>query len=391
MILSHKIQLLPNKDQETQLAKSCGCSRFAYNWGLNKWNEMYNAWKGDNTLPKPSKNLIRKEFNKIKEAQFPWIYDSPKDSNQRAFINLGYAFSNFFNKISNKPKFKKKGHGDSFYVSNDRVKLVDYVITLSVIGQIKLTEKLRFEGKIMSCVVSRQSDKWFASIAVEMQNYTKPRISDNTIALDIGVKTLLTDQDGNKTESPKPLKKSLKRLAKASRVHSRRKVGSKRREKARKRLAKVHKRISDVRKDFTHKTTTDICRKNQTVIIEDLCVKGWSGMFGKNAVDGCAGELIRQLKYKKDIYGADLIIVDRWFPSTKTCSGCGNVKAIGLSERTYSCDKCGLTIDRDHNAAINLYTFGLKEINARGQGTSGKESFDPLLSSLDETRTLTLN
>lgn len=388
MMLSHKIQLLPTKEQQTAFSKACGCSRFAYNWGLNKWNEMYIAWKGNNTLPKPTANLVKKEFNKIKEVEFPWIYESPKDSNQQPFANLGNAFKSFFNKVRNYPVKKKKGKRDSFYISNDQFKINVTHIQLPIIGQVKLTENLRFDGKIMSCTVSRQADSWFASINVEVGDYKKERKAGNKIGIDFGIKTLITDNNGNEVQSPRPLKNNLKRLRRLSKRLSKKKVGGKNREKAKIKLSKLHKRILDIRKDFTHKLTTQLCNENQVIIIEDLCVKTWSKMFGKSGTDGCVGEIIRQLSYKKQIYGNILHKIDKWFPSSQICSCCGNRKTdLKLRDRLYECDKCGLKINRDFNSGKNIYTVGLTEINACGYQTSREEKSTP--SQVDETRILT--
>jgi putative transposase len=390
MILSHKIEILPNDEQKIQLVKACGCARFAYNWGLNRWNEMYQAWKGNNTLPKPNANLIKKEFNSIKEKEYPWIYDSPKDANQQPFANLGKAFKAFFDKTRKYPVKKKKGKRDSFYISNDMFRLDDNHIKLPLIGKVKLTEKLRFEGKIMSCTVSRQADSWFASLNVDVGEYKKPRKSNNKIGIDFGIKTLITDQNGNEIQSPKPLKTNLRKLKRLSKRLSKKKEGSKNREKAKIKLSKLHKRISDIRKDFTNKLTTQICNENQVIIIEDLCVKSWSKMFGKSGTDGCVGEIIRQLSYKKEIYGNILHKIDRWFPSSQICSCCGNRKLdLKLCDREYHCSNCGLKINRDWNASKNIYTVGLTEIDACGYLASREEK--STLSRVDETRILTCN
>ena len=389
MILSHKIQLNPTKDQVIQFAKASGCARFSYNWGLNKWSEMYKGWKGNNQLPKPNGMLVKKEFNKIKETEYPWIYESPKDSNQQPFANLQKSFNSFFKKKSKYPQFKHKGKKDSFYVSNDKFKIKEDVIQLPKIGKVKLTEKLRFPSDIiLSCTISRQSTKWFASISVEVPDYKKQRKSNNQIGLDFGIKTLVTDQLGNQINSPLPLKNNLKRLKLYQQNLSRKVKGSKNQTKQKIKIAKLHYRISNIRKDFTNKLTSNICSENQTIIIEDLNVKSWSTKFGKSCVDGNVGEVIRQLKYKKDIFNNELVIIDKWFPSSKTCSGCGKIKQdLKLSDRIYKCNHCGLELDRDHNAAKNIYTLGLREIKACGHITASSE-FNSELSLVDEARTI---
>lgn len=374
MILAHKIKLYPNKPQTVALNKACGCARFAYNWGLVKWKEYYEKSKVDESLPKPNSNLIKKEFNRVKEKEFPWIYDSPKDANQQAFSNLGNAFSKFFKGGPGYPRLKKKGNKDSFYLSNDKFKLLEGKIKVPLIGNIELAENLRFHGGVKSATISRTADEWFVSISVEMadEDAKKQRVGNGAVGIDFGVKNVLVDSNGTKINSPKPLKKYLKRLKRQQRILSRRKKGSKNREKQRNKVSKIHKKIADSRLDFIHKTTSKYCSENQTIIVEDLTVNGWAKMFGKNAIDNSVGEYFRQLDYKKLIYNNTLHRINKWYPSSKTCYSCKNVKdRIFLDERTYDCHVCGYMEDRDINAAKNILTVGLTGINACGHSTSG--------------------
>jgi len=357
VILAHKIQLKPSKEQEQMLSQAVGCSRFAYNWGLSEWNRQYQAGE------KPSASKLIKKFNTIKRQEFPWIYDSPKDANQKPFLNLQKAFDNFFKKKTKYPKFKKKWSNDTFYVSNDKFYVNANIIRLPVIGKLQLQEQLRFSGKIMSGVVSRKANKWFISITVEMKDYSKDRSSDNTIALDFGIKTFAVDQNGKCFDSPKPLKSKLQKLKRYQRIYSRRKDGSQNKKKQRIKVAKIHKEISDLRADFTHKFTTQICRENQTIIIEDLNLKSWSKMFGKSGIDGGVGEARRQLKYKSLIYNNNLVVIDKWIPTSKSCSNCGCYKSdLSLHDRIFKCGDCGYVMDRDWNAARNIYVSGMRQL-----------------------------
>lgn len=357
MILAHKIQLNPNKDQMNMLARAAGCARFSYNWALAEWKKQYEAGE------KPTASKLKKQFNSIKEQEYPWIYDSPKDANQQPFANLQMAFNNFFKKRTKYPTFKKKFSSDSFYVSNDRFCINEKIIKLPIIGKMKLSEQLRFSGTIKSAVVSRKADKWFVSISVEMESYGRNRISDNTIAIDFGIKTLLTDQNGNQVHSPKPLAIKLEKLKRYQRVYSRRKDGGSNKKKQRIKVAKIHKEISDLRHDFSHKLTTQICRENQTIIIEDLNLKSWSKMFGKSGIDGGVGMVRQQLKYKSLIYNNNLVVIDKWAPTSKSCSSCGCYKSdLKLSDRLFRCADCGHEMDRDHNAARNIYVSGMRQL-----------------------------
>jgi len=355
--LAHKIQLKPNKEQRNMLARAAGCARFTYNWALAEWQRQYLAGE------KPTAAKLKKQFNSIKEHDFPWIYDSPKDANQQPFANLQKAFKGFFDKRTACPQFKKKYKRDSFYVSNDKFWVDDKSIKLPVIGKIKMEEPLRFEGKITSATVSRKADRWFASIAVDIETYQKDRISDKTIALDFGIKTFAVDQNGKCFDSPKPLKSKLQKLKRYQRICSRRKDGSSNKKKQRVKVAKIHKEISDLRHDFTHKFTTQICRENQTIIIEDLNLKSWSKMFGKSGIDGGVGEARRQLKYKSLIYNNNLVVIDKWIPTSKSCSNCGCYKSdLSLHDRIFKCGDCGYVMDRDWNAARNIYVSGMRQL-----------------------------
>jgi putative transposase len=338
--------------------------------GLNKWSEMYKNWKGDNTLEKPNAFLIKKEFNKIKESEFLWIYESPKDANQQAFTNLGSAFKKFFKKQTKYPKFKKKFQRDSFYVSNDQFKIVENQIKLPIIGIVKMTECLKFIGKIISCTISKTANRWFASVNVEMKDYKKhKKIKNEIIGIDLGLKTFAVCSNGEKFEAPKPLKK----LKRKQRRLSNKIKGSNNRKKEVQKVAKLHYKIACIRKDFLHKLSTKICSENQTIILEDLKVSNMikNHKLAKSISDAAWSEFRRQITYKSEIFDNNLIIVDTFAPTSKTCSNCGCKKHdLKLSDRIFKCNECNFEIDRDLNASLNLYTLGLREINACGHRTS---------------------
>ena len=371
MILSHKIALDTNKTQEDFFSRACGCNRFAYNWCLAKMNEMYKAWKGDNTLKKPTIALLKKEFNKIKEIEFPWVYDSPKDANQQAFATLKRAFSNFYKGLSKYPQFKKKNKSrDSFYVSNDRFLIDEYTITLPLIGKIKMTEKLRFTGKIMSATVSRQADRWSVAINVDVLDYKKENQQKNgIIGIDLGLTTFSTGSNGMEVKHPKPLKKYQKKMKRLQRQHSRKQNGSKNKEKSRRRIARLHKKIHDIRNDFSHKLSTQICDETQVIVLEDLKVSNMmkNHCLAKAISDVSWAEFLRQMEYKSKIFNNLIIFADTFYPSTKLCSQCGHIhKDITLADRIFNCPACGFSIPRDQQAANNLHTLGLRGIYACG-------------------------
>ena len=367
MILSHRIQLKPTKQQLVYLVKACGTARFTWNWALATWQSQYASGL------KPNSRSLQAQFNKIKYQQFPWLKEIHRDAHARPFTNLWKAFKRFFSKKARHPKFKKKGTHDSFYVSNDRFWVRGNIIRLPVLGTVKATETLRLQGKIMGAVVSRSADRWFISISVDVGDLKKQRISDNTLGVDVGLKTAVVTSDGQTFQFPKPLKSYLKKLQRASRRHSRKVAGSQNRRKEARKLAKIYWRAANSRKDFLHKISTKLCRENQAVVIEDLDVENMmrNKNFSSAICDASWSELRRQLEYKSKLYDAKLIVAPQFYPSSKTCSSCGAVrKDLTLAERVFRCRSCGLTIDRDLNAAKNLCTLGLRGTDACGHSTS---------------------
>lgn len=353
--LSHKIAMRPKPSQANALARAAGCARFAWNWGLARWKELYEAGE------KPSGLGLKKQFNAIKHEKFPWIGESPKDANQQPFTNLQAAFKRFFTKKAHYPKFKRKGQRDSFYLSNDKFKLTGKSVHIPHVGLVRLTEKLRFAGKIMSATVSRTASRWFISFQVEMPGYQRAPAPERVVGVDLGLKTAVVTSHGEFFEGPKPLKKRLKRLKLLQRSVSRKVKGSANRRKALMRVARLHARVRNIRQDFLNKTTTSIVRENQTIVLEDLNVSGMMRLrsLSREISDVGFYELRRQFEYKAPLHGGRVIVADRWFPSSKTCSWCGAVQEMPLGVRQYDCLVCGLSMDRDLNAAKNLAHLAL--------------------------------
>jgi len=357
VILAHSIRLDPNDKQETYFRRACGTSRWAYNWALAEWKAAYGAGE------KPSGRALKKKLNAIRHTEFPWTYEVHRDCTARPFDDLQAAFQHFFRRVNagekpGFPVFKKKGKcKDSFYVASDKIRFDGERVRLPKIGWIKMREAARFDGKIVGATVSRTADQWRVAVQVDVGEVRKERTGDGVVGVDLGIKASATLSTGEVVEGPKALKSNLKKLKRLSRRHSRKEKGSSNRRRSAMRLAKLHNRISNVRKDHLHKLSTDLCKKHAAVGIEDLRVKGMvrNHKLARAIVDEGWGELRRQLEYKALLYGTEIVIHDRWFPSSKTCSGCGVVKdALSLSVRTFECGNCGLVLDRDHNAALNL-------------------------------------
>lgn len=372
-ILSHRIALDPTEGQRQFLARSAGVARFAWNWALEEWNRQRAANK------KPTAGALKKQWNAIKRKQFPWVYDSPKDANQRPFMDLHNAFRRYFNGLAARPRFKRRGEHDSFYLCNDQIALNDKRIRIPKVGWVRMREALRFTGKIMSVTVSRTAGRWFASIAVDLgDDYARPRTDNKVLGVDLGITHTATLSDGRVFDAPKPLKRLLVKLRRLNKALARKQKGSNRRERAKAKLARLYARIANMRSDFLHKLTTLICRESQAVVIEDLNVKGLlrNRCLSRAIVDVGFYEFRRQLAYKAELHGTRLVVAGRWFPSSKTCSACGHKKEkLSLGEREFACEDCGAVCDRDLNAARNLKQLaaGLA-VTARGEDVRPKAS-----------------
>ena len=366
MIISHKIRLSPNNKQATYLAKAAGTARFAYNWALAEWQTQYTAWKEDNTQPKPNQMSLRRQLNSIKRDQFPWMLEVTKNAPQMAIIQLGSAFKNFFAGRAQYPQFKKKGKSrDSFTLTNDQFAIDASRIRIPNLGLVRMRETLRFSGKILSATVSRTADQWFASITVDTdQNHLPLAENQGTVGVDLGVSALATLSTGEKVVGAKPHKALLSRLQRLSRSLSRKVKGSANRYKAKQKLAKLHARITNIRKDSLHQFTTGLTRRFHTIGIEDLNVSGMvkNRHLSRAISDMGFFEFRRQLEYKAEMRGAVVVVANRFFASSKTCSasGCGHkVDNLPLSVREWTCPVCGTVHDRDVNAAKNLEEYAV--------------------------------
>jgi putative transposase len=379
MILAHKIALDPNVEQVIYFARACGTARFSWNWALAEWQRQYKEGG------KPSEAALRKQLNTAKREQFPWMLEVTKVASQQAIKNLGRAFSNFFSDLKKPkkqrqfgyPQFKKKGIHDSFRAENgpETFALDGKRIKLPVIGWVRMRETLRFSGKVLSATVSRVADRWFVSVTVEVSHQIPVRENQAAAGgIDLGVKALATMSDGSTVEGPKALRSNLKRLRRLSRSLSRKVKGSANRRKARAKVARLHARISNIRKDGLHKLTTELVNKFSVIGIEDLNVRGMmaNGKLSLSIADMGFYEFKRQLTYKADMAGTRIVVADRWYPSSKTCSACSHVvPTLPLSVRDWTCPACGSVHDRDINAAINLKNIAASSaVTACGAGSS---------------------
>ena len=381
MLRAHKIALAPNNAQATHLARACGVARFAYNWALAEWTRQYEAWKADNSLPKPNQMALRRQLNAIKRSEFPWMLEVTKCAPQLAIMQLGEAFRNFFASRARYPRFRKKGIHDRFSISNDQFQIEGRRIRIPNLGWVRMREELRFRGKIVSATISRVADRWFASICVSVSDTDHaaslnlrsiPQAeSQGAVGVDLGVSALATLSTGEVISGPKALACLLPRLKRLSRSVARKQKGSANRRKARLKLARHYVRIANIRADALHKLTTDLTRRFELIGIEDLNVKGMlsNRHLSRSVSDMSFFEFRRQLDYKARDTGSLVVIADRWFASSKTCSDCGwKLEELPLSVRSWTCPNCGAEHERDVNAAKNLKEYAVSStVSACGE------------------------
>ena len=375
-ILAHKIRLKPNCRQKQQLAQAAGVARFAYNWGLAEWERQYQLSLMDPGVPRPDWMTINKRLNAIKREQFPWMLKVTKCAPERALMELGRGYRNFFAKRARRPRFHKKGQHDSFYLHRNAIKINGKKLWVPKLGWIRMYEPLRFNGRVTSATVSRQADCWFVSVAVEMP---KPEIQPRpqaVVGVDLGCKDLATLSTGEKIAGPKPHKALLSRQRRLQRSLAHKQKGSRNRAKARLKLARHHMRVANIRKDALHKLTTRLVNDFTVIGIEDLNVAGMSKnhALARSILDQSFGEFRRQLEYKAARSGVTIVTADRFFPSTKRCSNCSFVlQTLPLAVRSWTCPTCGADHDRDVNAAQNLKQLAAgSAVSACGEDGSGR-------------------
>lgn len=372
MLRAHKIRINPTPEQEQYLCQACGVARFCYNWGLESWRKQYEAGE------KPSAYALKKQLNAVKRQEFPWMYDVSKCAVDTGFRNLNAAFKNFFRRCKNGdakkgyPNFKSKRRSkQSFRMDGGRVKLDGYWIKLERLDEpINMAEVLRLDGKITSVTISKNGEYWYAAINVEVEP-PRHEHSQESVGIDLGIKTLAVLSDGTQFENQKPLRSELRKLKRLNRELSRRQKGSGRWQRTKKKLARLHRRIADRRLDYQHKMTTQIARKYQVVGVEDLNVAGMlrNHCLALSIADAGFGEVRRQLNYKAAWYGGDLVTIGRFFPSSRLCPVCGCINSeLKLSDRTWIC-VCGAVHDRDRNAACNIETEALRIRTLAGVGS----------------------
>ena len=371
MIKAHKIRLNPSPEQELYFRKAAGTARFVYNWGLAEWQRQKAAHPGQ----PHGVMAIKKDFNALKGQQYPWVYEVAKDVAEGAFTNLSAGLKNYFDSRDGQrkrarvgfPRFKvRKDRRQSFHLNNDRFRVSGHSLYVPKLGWVNMAEALRFTGKIMGAVVSKEAGRWYVSIAVEMNQPESFQFSRASAGLDLGLKKLVVLSDGTQYENQVLLRSELTYLKQLSRRLSRRQKNSSRWWRAKDQLARFHGRIADRRVDHLHKLTTGLASTYAVLGMEDLHVAGMlrDHHLALSLADAAFGEIRRQLQYKSDWFGGRVVRIDRFYPSSQLCSVCGvKYPGLRLEDREWTCQNCGTHHDRDINAARNIHAEALRLLN----------------------------
>ena len=359
--------LNPSPEQELYFRKAAGTARFVYNWGLAKWQRHKAAYPGQ----AHGVMAIKKDFNAHKGQHYPWGYEVAKDVAEGAFTNLSAARKNYYDSQNGQRKGARVGFSrfkagkndrQSFHLNNDKFKVSDHSLYVPKLGWVNMAETLRFEGKIMGAVVSKEAGRWYVTISVEMDRLESLQFPRYSAGLDMGLKRLVVLNDGTQCENQVLLRTELTHLKRLSRRLSRRQKGSTRWWRAKEQLARFHGRIADHRADHLHKLTTPLASSYAVLGMEDLNVAGMLRNHHLSLADASFGEIRCQLQYKSDWFGGRLVRIDRFYPSSQLCLVCG-VKNPGLKDREWTCQNCGRQYDRDANAARNIHAEALRLLN----------------------------
>ena len=354
-----KFRLAPNKEQKVLISKTLGCCRFLYNQMLNEKQAKYKS--NDKTICRTEKQY---------KEEFPFLKEVDSISLQQTRIDLQNSYKNFFRKLKQKQKtslrFKSKHNPKhSYRTINIRgsIRVEGNKIKLPKLGFVKIKQSRELQGKIKSVSISKNIlGNYYISILCEVEIKELPKL-DTKIGIDLGIKEFCITSDGEFVDNPKYLRKSEEKLKKIQKILSHRKKGSNRRFKQQKKLFKIHEKIRNQRLDFLHKLSTKLISENQVICLEDLRVKNMvkNHCLAKSISDCSWSKFVELLKYKSDWYGRELVQIGKFFPSSKVCSNCGNIKKdLTLKDREYQCSSCATTLDRDYNASLNILREGLR-------------------------------
>ena len=350
-----KFRLLPTKEQEVLLAKHFGCVRFIYNHFLSEKQKHYLENKETLKFNACQNMLIKQK----KDEGYEWLKEVNSQCLVSTLLHLETAYTNFFKKNSKFPKFKSKKNKNSFQIPQ-HVSLKEH----NIVQIPKFKEGLKFikhrdlKGQIKSATISKNpSGKYYISFSCVVEKPTKHKKTGKSIGIDLGIKDFIITSEGQRYCNPKFTKKYEAKLKRKQRILSRKQKGSKGRDKARLSVAKVHEKITNSRNDMQHKISSKLVRDYDLIAIENLNVKGMvkNHKLSKAISDVAWSSFVTKLKYKAEWNDKEVIVIDRFYPSSKTCSCCDHIKeSLSLDERTWTCSKCNTIHDRDVNASKNI-------------------------------------
>jgi putative transposase len=360
-----RYELEPTNIQKGRLASHSGAARYAWNWGLEQVKAALEARAaGDLGASVPDAMELHRAWNTWKKepGNCSWWSENSKCAYQEAFRDLDRACSAFWRarRVGRRigfPRFKKKGNNDHFRL-NQAIRVQSRAVVLPRIGAIRTNEATgKLRGRILSATCRREADRWFVSICVQIDRPDPTAVNGAVIGIDRGLRTFGVQSDGRVIDGPNAHEEGLRKLRRLNRAVSRKRSGSRNRTKARMALARHHRRIRNQRRDALHKITTNLAKTKTVIVLEDLHVAGLARNrhVARRLHDQGWAEFQAQLAYKTTWYGSQLLLAPRFYPSSRICSNCGAVRTkLRLSERIYSCISCGVHVDRDLNAAINL-------------------------------------
>jgi putative transposase len=365
--LRYQFRFYPTPDQEQTLARVFGSCRFVYNWALQMRTDAYRNGERINYNASSAALTALK-----KQPDYEWLNEVSSVPTQQVLRHLQTAYRNFFDKRSGYPSFKKKRGKQSAEYTKSAFKwdARNRNLTVAQLGRLRIRWSREFVSDPTTVTITKLPDgRYFVTLVLDEPIEPLPK-TGCSIGIDLGVSRLATLSNGERIANPRGLMKAQRKLAKAQRLLARKKPGSKRRERARLRVARLHSKVADARADYLHKFTTDLVRRFDVICIEDLNIRGMvrNHSLARSLSDASLGTVSRMLDYKCEWYGKELVKVDRWFPSSKTCQCCGYiVESLPLSIREWTCPECGAIHDRDWNAAINIEAVGHTDSeNAQG-------------------------
>ena len=374
MLKAYKYKIKPNTQQEELLSKFFGCTRYIYNWGLNMRTSAYKE---------NGKSIgyiqLAHELTKLKQDdKHQWLNECTTEALQQSLRCLDKAFTAFFRKKADYPQFKTKKHTkDSVkFVNSVHFDFENWTVKLPKLGRVKMCRNRIFDQSVCkqgTCTVSKDrcGTYWCVITVNDLQpKPTKAKlVKDNAVGVDLGIKDYATLSDGTKFSNPKHLEQAQRKLAHLQKVFARKQKDSKNHERMRIKVAKCHRRISNKRNDFLHKLSTYLVRNYGTICLENLNVMGMeqNHHLARAIQSASWGEFVRQLEYKSEWYGKNVLFIGRFDPSSKLCHKCGYINnELTLKDREWTCPVCGERLDRDVNAAINIREIAFDKQNLVG-------------------------